>query len=106
MAVKRFLGGFDEAGFLAEDAAADQALSGVDPREAARRATDPINAIDIAAAGGFATLCCSGLGLLEAGLSVDCIAASAAAAAVVESCRLLRGGPPVCRPLLNAPCCG
>lgn len=51
VAVKRFLGGFDEAGFLTEDAAADQALSGVDPREAARRATDPINAIDIAAAG-------------------------------------------------------
>ncbi|PRW57646.1 importin-9 isoform X1 [Chlorella sorokiniana] len=50
VAVKRFLGGFDEAGFLTEDTAADQALSGVDPREAARRATDPINSIDIPAA--------------------------------------------------------
>lgn len=52
VAVRRFLGNFDEAGFLTEDAAADQALSGVDPREAARRAADPINAIDIPAAGG------------------------------------------------------
>ena len=59
VAVRRFLGGFDENGFLAEDAAADEALSGVDPREAARRASDPINGVDIAAAGG----------LLRAGLS-------------------------------------
>lgn len=49
VAVRRFLGGFDEHGML--DDAGDEALSGVDAREAARRATDPINAIDIASTG-------------------------------------------------------
>lgn len=48
-------GGFDAHGFLtdeaAAEAAADEALSGVDAREAARRAGDPVNAIDIQAAG-------------------------------------------------------
>lgn len=61
VAVRRFLGNFDEAGFLTEDAAADQALSGVDPREAARRAADPINAIDIPAAGGRGSWAAAGV---------------------------------------------
>lgn len=55
-AVRRFMGGFDEAGFLTEDAAtaaADAELSGVDAREAARRAADPISGVDIAAAGAW-----------------------------------------------------
>lgn len=59
------VGGFDAHGFLTDDAAAeaaaDEALSGVDVREAARRAADPINAIDIQAAGGCVGGCeCAG----------------------------------------------
>lgn len=52
VAVRRFMGGFDEAGLLADDDdGADAELSGVDAREAARRAADPINAVDIPSAG-------------------------------------------------------
>lgn len=57
-------GGFDAHGFLtdeaAAEAAADEALSGVDAREAARRAADPINRIDIPAAGEWVDACKGG----------------------------------------------